>query len=107
MYLRSRNYKEGPRDQVSVKSSEESVSNLYHVQTPMLEEKYVFDTTSSMSLKAKNIDLPKFSMAFNMRLMYIKTNNHGAQLFQDPMNHWVVWVEDMPTAFDVVPWVNY
>ena len=43
-------------------------------------------------------------MAFNMRLTYIKTN---AQLFQDPMNRWVVWVEDTPTAFDATPWVNY
>ena len=66
---------------MSIKSSEESVSNLYHVLTPILEEEYVFDTMSSMSLDAKDIDLPKFSMAFNMRLTYIKTNDHGAQLF--------------------------
>ena len=74
-------YKVGPRDQVSVKSSEESVSKLYHVLTPILEEEYISDTTSSMSLDARNIDLPKFSITFNMRLMYVKTNNHGVQLF--------------------------
>ena len=108
MCLRSRNYyKGGLRDQVSVKSSEESVSNLYHVLTPILEKEYNSDTTSSMYLNTKSVDLPKFSMAFNMRLMYVKTNNHDAQLFQDPMNRWVVCVEDTPTAFDAAPWVNY
>ena len=60
-----------------------------------------------MSLNARNVDLPKFSMAFNMRLTYVKTNDHGAQLFQDPMNRWVVHVKDTPTAFDAAPWVNY
>ena len=92
MYLRSGNFKGGLRDRVSVNSSEESFSNLYHALTPILEEEYIFDTTSSMSLNAKNIDLPEFSMAFNMRLMYVKTNDHVAQLFQDLMNRWVVYV---------------
>ena len=107
MYLRSGNFKGGLRDRVSVNSSEESVSNSYRALTPILEEEYVSDTTSSMSLDARNVDLPEFSMAFNMRLTYVKTNNHGAQLFQDPMNRWVVRVEDTPTAFDGAPWVNY
>ena len=66
---------------MSVKSSEESISNLFHILTPILEEDYVSDTTSSMSLDAKNVDLPEFSMAFNMRLTYVKTNDHGAQVF--------------------------
>ena len=92
---------------MSVNSSEESVSNSYRALTPILEEEYISDTTSSMSLDARNVDLPEFSMAFNMRLTYVKTNNHGAQLFQDPMNRWVVLVEDTPTAFDGAPWVNY
>ena len=107
MYLRLGNYKGGLTDQVSVKSSEESVSNSYHILTPIVEEEYVFDTTSSMSLDARNVDLPEFSMAFNMRLTYVKTNDHGAQLFQDLINHWVVCVEDTLIAFNVAPWVNY
>ena len=79
--MRLGNFKGGPRDRVSINSSEESVSNLYYALTPILEEEYVFDTTSSMSSDTRNVDLPKFSMAFNMRLMFVKTNNHGAQLF--------------------------
>ena len=82
MYLRLGNYyKGGSRDQASVKSSEESVSNSYHILTPILEEEYIFDTTSSISLDARNVDLPKFSMAFNLRLTHVKTNDHSAQLF--------------------------
>ena len=81
MYLRSRNFKGGLRDRVSINSSEESVSNLYCALKPILEEEYVSDTISSMSLDVKNVDLPKFSKAFNMRLMYVKTNDHDAQLF--------------------------
>ena len=87
MYLRSGSFKGGLRDQVIVKSSEESVSNSYHILEPIIEEEYIFETMSNMSLDAKNIDLLEFSMKFSMRLMFVKTNDHNAQLFQDPMNH--------------------
>ena len=59
MYLRLGNFKGGLRDRVSVNSSEESVSNLYRALTPILEEEYVSDTMSSMSLDARNLDLPE------------------------------------------------
>ena len=79
MHLRLGNsYKARLRDQVSVKSSEESFSNSYHVLEPIVEEDYISDTMSSMSLDATYIDLPKFLMAFNMRLTFVKINNHGA-----------------------------
>ena len=107
MYLKLGNFKVGLRDRVSINSSEESVWNSYHALTPILEEEYISNTTSSMSLDARNIDLPKFSMAFNMQLTYVRNNDHTAQLFQDLMNRWVVRVEDTLIAFDAVPWVNY
>ena len=107
MYLKSGNLKGALRDQVSVNSSEDSIPNSYHALTPILEEEYVSNTTSSMSLDAGNIDLLEFSMAFNMRLTFVKKNNHKAQLFQDLMNRSVVCVEDTLSAFDAVPWVNY
>ena len=46
-------------------------------------------------------------MVFNMRLMFSKTNTHGAQLYKDPLDRWVVKVEDHPTAFEIRPFVNY
>ena len=86
MYLRLGNqYKFGKRDQalgVSTDLSEESVSKSYHLIELKVEEDYVFDSTSSMSLNARNSHLPKFSMAFNMRLMFVKKNNHNAQSYQ-------------------------
>ena len=79
MYLRLGNlYKSSPRDQGSIKSSEESVSNSYHILEPILEEEYISNTTSSISLNARNVELLEFSMAFNMRLTFVKTNDHEA-----------------------------
>ena len=46
-------------------------------------------------------------MAFNVRLAFARTNAHEAQLYKDPMNRWVVMIEEQPTAFDPAPWVNY
>ena len=74
--------------------SEESVSNSYHILELIVKEEYISNTTSSMSLDARNANLLEFLMEFSMRLMFVKTNNHGAKLFEDPMNQWVVHVED-------------
>ena len=46
-------------------------------------------------------------MLFNVRLVFVRTNTFDAQLFKDPMNRWVVKIEEQPTAFDPSPWVNY
>ena len=46
-------------------------------------------------------------MDFNMRLDFVKMNHHRAQLYKDPMNRWVVKVEDHLMAFEATPWVNY
>ena len=47
------------------------------------------------------------SLAFNVRLAFARTNIHDAQLYKDPMNCWVVKIEEHLTAFDPSPWVNY
>ena len=72
MYLRSGNFKGGLRDRVSVNSSEESVSNLYRTLTPILEEEYVSNTTSSMSL-----DVRVFPMAGVILLNSLAFSNKG------------------------------
>ena len=51
--------------------------------------------------------LPDYSMAFNKRLAFVKANGNGAQLYKDPMNRWVVKVEDHLMAFEATPNVNY
>lgn len=91
MYLRSGNkYQSRHRDLasgVSLKSSEESVANSYHALEPIIEEETFSDSTSSMSMEARmSAETQEYSMAFNMRLVFSKTNTHGAQLYKDPFN---------------------
>ena len=111
MYLRSGNwYKSGGKDlesSATVKSSEESVSNTYRILEPIVEEETLLDSTSSMASENHSADMQDFSMAFNLRLVFTKTNAYDAPLYRDPMNHWVVKVGDHPTTLDMAPWVNY
>ena len=111
MYLRSSNlYKSRQRDQVSdlsQNSNEKSITNTYHLLELIVEEEALLYSTSSMSLDAYATKVPKYSMAFHMRLGFVKVNSHNAQLFKDLMNQWVVKIEDNPVTFEVSPWVNY
>ena len=90
----------------SYKSSEESVTNPCLILEPIVEEDIYSNSTSSMSMDAHVTKILEYSMAFNMRLALVKTNGHGAQLYKDPMNRWVVKVEDHPMAFEAATWVN-
>ena len=67
------------------------------------------DSSSSMAsethVSASILDT--HPMIFNVRLVFARTNIHNAQLFKDPMNHWIVKIEEHPIAFDPTPWVNY
>ena len=92
---------------LSLKSSEESVTNAYHTLEPIVKEEILSDSTSSMSLGAQATEVPGYSMAFNMRLAFAKANSHGSQLYKDPMSRWVVKIEDVATTFEANPWVNY
>ena len=112
MYLRSGTWYRSGRGQetaeTSKKSSEESVTNSYHVLEPIVEEETPSDSTSSMSTADQHTtDSTSHSMAFNVRLAFVKLNNHGAQLYQDPMSRWAVKIEDHDSAIDPAPWVNY
>ena len=91
----------------SIKFSEESVTTTYHILEPIVEEEALSDSTSNMSLGAQSVEVPAYSMAFNMRLAFVKANSHGAQLYKDPMSRWVVKIEDVAMAFEANPWVNY
>ena len=111
MYLRfSHWYKSGQRDQVassSIKLSEESVTNAYHTLEPIVEKEAFLDSTFNMSLGGQSAEVLEYSMAFNMRLEFAKANSYGAQLYKEPMSQWVVKIEDVATAFEANPWVNY
>ena len=63
-------------------------------------------STSSMSLEAHATKALDYSMAFYMKLAFVKMIGHKAQVYKDPMNRWVVKVEYYLTTFEAAPWVN-
>src|SRR3569623_519311 len=103
MYLRSGNHYRSGRNNTntsgSQRSSEESVSNAFQNLETIIEEDTLSESTSSMSSDShqptadmhENVN---YSMAFNVRLAFAKTNAHDAQLYKDPMNRWVVKIEE-------------
>ena len=91
------------------KSSEESVTNAIPILQPIVEEESLLKSSSSMAFETYTwASIPKsHSMAFNVRLVFARANILNAQIYKDPMNHWVVKIEEHPIAFDPSPWVNY
>ena len=93
----------------SQKSSEESVTNVVPILKPIQEEDSFSKSSSSMAsethVSASIRD--NHPMLFNVRLVFARTNTQDVQLFKDPINRWVVKIEEHPTAFDPSPWVNY
>ena len=111
MYLQSGHLYQSGRgaNLESQKSSEESVINTIPILKPILEEDSYSNSSSSMASKTHIFaSIPDtHPMLFNDRLVFARTNTYDAQLFKDPMNRWVVKIEEQPTAFDPSLWVNY
>ena len=82
MYLRSGNrYKSGRNTAItstSEKSSEESVTNAHHVLEPIVEDETLSESSSSMASEIPTAEVPEYSMAFNVRLAFARTNVHEA-----------------------------
>ena len=88
---------------ISQKSSEESVTNMIPIlKLKVEEETFSVSWSSNMASKTHaSASIPKtHSMVFNVRLIFAKINIHNAQLYKDPMNRWVVKIEEHPIAFD-------
>ena len=94
---------------MSQKSSEESVTNAVPILELIQEQDSFLESSSSMAFETHVLaSIPdNHPMLFNVRLVFARTNTQDAQLFKDPMNRWVVEIEEHPTAFDLSPWVNY
>ncbi|MCO5567204.1 hypothetical protein L7F22_020892 [Adiantum nelumboides] len=114
MNLRSGNlYKSGRGASyagTSQRSSEESVTNARQVLEPIVEDSFESSSNSSMASGTPTASADMhgpFSMAFNVRLAFAHVNLHGAELYRDPMNRWVVKIAEPPTQFDPAPFVNY
>ena len=93
----------------SQKSCEESVTNAVPILESIQEEDSFLESSSSMAFETHVLaSIPdNHPMLFNVRLVFARTNTQDAQLFKDPMNRWVVKIEEQPKAFDPSPWVNY
>ena len=65
---------------VSQKSSEESVTNAVFILQPIAKEQSLSDLSSSMASKthASTSGLETQSMAFNVKLTFVRTNIHDA-----------------------------
>ena len=92
------------------KLSEESVIRALFILEPIAKKKTYPDTLSSMVVDSHaSIEIFEtiYSMAFNVRLAFACSNIHNAQLYWDPINRWVLELEDQPMAFDPPPWFNF
>ena len=47
------------------------------------------------------------SLLFNRRLLYVRDNKYGANLFSDPENHFMVKMEDIPSPLETEVWFNF
>ena len=85
------------------------MTNAVPILEPIQEEDSFLDSSSSMASESQvSVSIPNnHLMLSNVRLVFARTNTQDAQLFKDPMNRWVVKIEEHPTAFDPSPWVNY
>ncbi|MCO5595831.1 hypothetical protein L7F22_049882 [Adiantum nelumboides] len=99
-------YKSGRRASnagTSQRSSEESVTNARTVLEPIVEDSIESSLTFSMASGTPTTSTDMhgpFSMVFNVRLAFAHINQHGVELYRDPMNRWIV-------QFDPAPFVNY
>lgn len=44
---------------------------------------------------------------FNVKTTYHLDNTHDDTIFKDPMNHFLVKVEECVSDFEAIPYVNY
>ena len=61
---------------------------------------------SSMDTNFSNQSLPNVELDYDERLRFAMENNHGALIYKDFINGYVVKIEDHVTIFDPAPLVN-
>ena len=60
-----------------------------------------------MDTSHSNQSLPGVDLEYDGRLRFVLENNHGALIYRDFINQYVVKIEDHATLFDPAPWVNF
>ena len=113
MFFRSRKYLTPGGQVESRQSTDESVNQPSRLET-IWEGSHVSDTSSDTDMSTHTYDSignvsnrAGTSMKFAMFLDFLKLNQHGAQIYEDPMMRFAVKVEDRPSEFQKRPSVNY
>lgn len=113
MFLRSGNFIQSGGQTESRYSIEESVNQPSRLEM-IWEGSYVSDTSFETNMSTHTSDLTinrnngaGISMKFTMFLDFVKENDYGAQVYEDPLGRFAVKVEDRPTEHKLRPSANY
>ena len=97
------------RENISRISTEESTARTPGLEVQQVEENlpgYVsdssMDTTNSYQSQQIGVEFD-----YDMRLRFHMENTHGAKVYKDSYQKFVVKVEDHPSNHDPAPWVNF
>ena len=113
MHLRSGAlYRSGNRSISDIKSrastQESSARSQFQANAPI--EEVVSDTLSNSSMEtggSSHVNQPDIVLDYNIKITFIRDNNHGALIYKDPLNRFLIKIEDHPTKFEATPFVNY
>lgn len=89
-------------------TQESSARSQFQANTPI--EEVVSDTLSDSSMKiggSSHVNQPDIVLDYNTKITFIRENTHGALIYKDPQNCFLIKVEDHPTEFEATPFVNY
>ena len=56
---------------------------------------------------SSHLNQPHIGLDYNTKIMFIRDNPHGAIVYKDPQNCYLIKIEDHPMEFEATPFVNY
>lgn len=113
MHLRSgAYYRSGNRsvaDERSRASTHESTARTPSCGAPIAEE-VAYDTDSELSMASTpsaSVAHAGVDLQYDTQIRFERENMHGAKIYKDQAEQYMVKVEDHVSPFDPAPWVNY
>ena len=56
---------------------------------------------------SSHVNQPNIGLVYNTKITYIRDNPHGAIVYKDPHNQFLIKIKDHPAKFEATPFVNY
>ena len=56
---------------------------------------------------SSHVNEPNIALDYNTKIIFIRDNTHGALIYKDPQNRFLIKIEDHPTEFEATPFVKY